>query len=128
MVIDKTVLKQLLLYGVIGGISAGLDMGVFYGLNTLLAVNIYIANTISIHCGIILSFILNSRYNFKKTDKLTKRALAFYLTGLFGLLLSSLILSLGMKLQISINIIKLFSIFFVAGIQFIINKFFTFRK
>lgn len=128
MKIDKQLLRQILLYGIIGGTSAALDFLIFLLLGTYLHINEHIANIISTHCGIALSFVLNSRYNFKKTDKLARRALTFYLTGICGLLISSGLLILGNALEIPVNLTKLFSIFFAAVVQFVINKFVTFRK
>ena len=84
---NKAFFRNLILYGIIGGISSGLDALVFALLVKGFGVNQFIANTISIHCGIFLSFFLNSRYNFKKTDDFWGRFIPFYLTGLFGLAL-----------------------------------------
>ena len=85
-------------------------------------------NVISVHCGIFVSFILNRNYNFKKTDKTFKRAISFYIVGLCGLALSSLILMLGTSLKFEILYVKIFSVFFVALVQFIFNNFITFKK
>lgn len=128
MKIKNDLIKQMVLYAIIGATSASLDFLIFYLLGTILNINEYISNVISIHTGIALSFTLNSRLNFKKTDKLALRAITFYLTGLFGLMLSSGLLVLGNALQISANLAKLASIFLVAAVQFVINKFVTFRK
>ena len=91
---DKAFFRNLVLYGIIGGVSSGLDALIFALLVKGLGINQFIANTISIHCGIFLSFFLNSRYNFKKTDDFWGRFIPFYLTGLFGLALSQGILLL----------------------------------
>lgn len=125
---NKEFIRHLLLYGLIGAASSALDYSLFYLLHTQLAVNEYISNIISVHFGIFLSFFLNRRYNFKKTDKTRQRFLIFYMVGLTGLGLSSIILMLGSKLMLPTNMVKLFSIVFVAGVQFLINKFVTFRK
>lgn len=125
---DKKLIKQITFYGVIGVISAISDFLIFYFLGTSFQINEYISNVISTHCGIALSFTLNSKYNFKKTDKILRRALIFYLIGLFGLLLSSALLMLGNTLQLPINFTKFLSIFIVAAVQFIFNKFVTFGR
>ncbi|NMB93399.1 GtrA family protein [Flexilinea flocculi] len=118
----KLFLRNLILYGIIGGISAGFDAAVFASLYKGFRIDEFIANIFSVHCGIFLSFFLNSRYNFRKTDKIKKRFTLFYLTGLFGLGLSSLILFLGNLLEVDIFLTKLFSIVFVALVQFFINR------
>ena len=124
---DKAFLRNLILYGIIGGVSSGLDALVFALLVKGLNVNQFIANTISIHCGIFLSFFLNSRYNFKKTDDFWGRFIPFYLTGLFGLALSQGILWLGGHFGADALITKLVSIVIVALVQFFINRSVAFR-
>lgn len=125
---DKAFFRNLILYGIIGGISSGLDALVFALLVKGLGINQFIANTISIHCGIFLSFFLNSRYNFKKTDNFWGRFIPFYLTGLFGLVLSQGILWLGGYLGADTIITKLVSIVIVALVQFFINRAVAFRE
>ena len=124
---DKAFLRNLILYGIIGGLSSGLDALIFALLVKGLGINQFVANTISIHCGIFLSFFLNSRYNFKKTDDFWGRFIPFYLTGLFGLALSQGILWLGGYFSADTLITKLVSIVIVALVQFFINRAVAFR-
>ena len=124
---DKAFLRNLILYGIIGGLSSGLDFVVFTLLFKLLGMNELAANVISVHCGIFLSFFLNSRYNFKKTDNFWGRFIPFYLTGLFGLALSSAILWAGGRLGVDSLLTKLVSIVIVALVQFFINRAVAFR-
>ena len=124
---DKAFLRNLILYGIIGGLSSGLDALVFALLVKGLGINQFVANTISIQCGIFLSFFLNSRYNFKKTDDFWGRFIPFYLTGLFGLALSQGILWLGGYLGADTLITKLVSIVIVALVQVFINRAVAFR-
>ena len=128
MIIQRNFTKKLILYGLIGGTSALCDFLVFCGLVNLLHLHGLISNIISVHCGIILSFVLNRNFNFKKMDHALKRFLLFYCIGLFGLGLSSLILVIGNQMSLSIIFVKIFSIFFVAGIQFLLNNYITFRS
>ena len=127
MKFDKAFLRNLILYGIIGGLSAGLDALVFALLFKKFGINKFLANTISVHCGIFLSFFLNSRYNFRKTDHLRERFIPFYLTGLLGLVLSHGILWMGGRLGFDTLITKLASIVIVAVIQFFINRAVAFR-
>ena len=123
---DRLFLRQLVLYGIIGGCSALLDIAVFSLLYSSLSVNEFIANIISIHLGITVSFLLNRKYNFKKTDRILFRAVSFYLTGLFGLALSEGLLWLGNMLLLAVLLVKVASVFFVAAVQFIINRYVAF--
>ena len=127
MKIDKKLIRQVLMYGIIGGGSAFLDYSLFTLLYVVVGINELIANIFSVHAGIAMSFTLNSRYNFKKTDRVFFRACAFYLTGLFGLALSGGMLWGGGAMGFPILLVKFVSIFVVAAVQFTINKLVTFR-
>lgn len=124
---DRQFFRNLILYGIIGGLSSGLDALVFALLIRIPSANRFAVNTLSVHCGIFLSFFLNSRYNFKKTDHIRERFIPFYLTGLFGLLLSQGILWLGGYLGADTLLTKLVSIVIVALVQFFINRAVAFR-
>ena len=97
-------LRQASLYGVIGACSSGLDAALFALLCGPLAWNPYIANVLTVHCGMLM----------------------FYATGLFGLLLSQLILWAGSQVCDSIMAVKIASIFVVAAVQFLLNRTFAF--
>lgn len=127
MKFDKLFFRNLILYGIIGGLSSGLDALVFWLLTRSPDANKFAVNLLSVHCGIFLSFFLNSRYNFKKTDDFWGRFIPFYLTGLFGLALSEGILWTGGKLGAGTMITKLVSIVIVALVQFFINRAVAFR-
>lgn len=118
----RAFLRTFILYGIIGAISAGTDALLFYLLFRLVGVNEYLANLISTHAGIFLSFLLNRNFNFKKKDQTGKRFVSFYLTGLFGLALSSGLLKLGNYFGFDPLIVKLFAIVIVAVVQFFINR------
>ena len=118
--------QDLLLYAIIGGFCAGLDFGVYSALCFILP---YLwANVISTHCGIFCSFLLNRQFNFKVKNKTVIRFLSFYIVGLIGLGISSLLLYLLVDIA-SLNelVCKLLTIVLVAIIQFILNKFITFK-
>lgn len=122
------ILKEIFLYGIIGALSAGLDSCTYIGLRRM-NIKLYTANFISINLGITLSFFLNTYFNFKRTDKICKRAISFYSIGYIGLMLSMLILFIGTNLlQRNETITKLCSVVIVAVFQFVLNKLITFGK
>ena len=125
---DKAFVRNFFLYGVIGSTCALLDFSLFTLMYQVAGLNEYVANAISIHIGIATSFILNSRFNFKKTDRLAFRAIAFYATGLFGLALSQGLLWLGDTLSVPVITAKIISIFVVAIVQFTLNRIIAFGK
>lgn len=121
--------RNLILYGIIGGISSGLDFLIYYLLVNIVGIHYLIANTCSILIGITTSFTLNRHYNFKVKDKTKQRFVVFLCVGLFGLLLSTLILYICIQqLKLDELLSKLLSIVFVVVMQFIINKNITFKK
>ncbi len=122
------IIKEILLYGIIGATSAALD-AISFTLLRNVNLNFYLANFISINLGITLSFFLNTYFNFKKKDKVVKRAARFYFVGYIGLVLSMVIMHVFVKMMgFDETIVKLLSIVFVAVTQFILNKIFTFGK
>lgn len=79
--------------------------------------------------GIFTSFVLNRSLNFKVKDKITMRFMSFYMVGIVGLGISELMLYVMItKGGWNEIICKLFSIIVVALIQFLLNKYITFRK
>ena len=128
MNINKLLIRQIFLYGIIGGGSAFFDFLLFTLMYKQFGLNKYFVNGISVHIGIAMSFILNRKFNFKKTDRVLSRAISFYLTGLFGLALSQGLLWLGGFFLFPVVMVKFMSIFIVAVVQFVINKLVTFNK
>ena len=121
--------RHLILYGIIGGFSAGIDFLVFYLLTSYLGFFYLFANIISVSIGITISFILNKNFNFKVKDKVLKRFLIFISVGFGGLLLSSALFYFFIDIRtFEKNNSKFLSVFFVMVIQFFANKFITFKK
>jgi len=118
--------RNLILYGLIGGTCAMLDFIVYSGLCNIIP--FLVANVISTHCGIFCSFFLNRKYNFKVEDNMLRRFFSFYAVGLLGLAISEGLLSLLVNgFSIEKLVAKAITIFVVALLQFILNKFITFK-
>lgn len=118
--------RNLILYGVIGGFCALLDFGIYSAL--CFCMPFLVANIISTHCGIFCSFCLNRKYNFKVEDKTFRRFLIFYAIGLLGLAVSEILLDLMVnRFGVEKLIAKLVTIVVVALLQFVLNKFITFK-
>ncbi len=121
--------RNLILYGIIGGCCAALDFGIYTALCYWDVMPYLVANIISIHVGIFTSFVLNRSINFKVKDKVTMRFLSFYAVGLTGLGISELMLYLMVTVGgLNQVLCKLLSIVVVALVQFLLNKYITFRK
>jgi putative flippase GtrA len=121
--------KNLVLYGIIGLISASLDFSLFRALITYFNVDSLVANIYSVIFGISCSFFLNRNFNFKIKDKMPNRIFSFFLVGLLGLVFGTLMLSILIKYcLIDILILKFLSTISVAFLQFNLNKYITFKN
>lgn len=124
----KKLFREMFLYGIFGLFSASMDTLSFW-LFSKIGMPLLGANFISVNIGITISFFLNSFINFKRTDSLGKRAVKFYGVGYVGLLLSMLIMWVGVeKIYFQQMYVKVFSVILVAAVQYLANKFFTFKK
>jgi putative flippase GtrA len=120
--------KIFFTYVLIGAIATILDMTVLYLLSDLLELNYVVSNFISVFSGISLSFFLNSRYNFKKTDRIGVKFIYFASVCLIGMLVGSTIfIFLYQNLGIYKFIAKAISVVFAGILQFIFNRNVTFR-
>lgn len=121
---NKTIIK----YFVIGGISASLDFVFFSFLMKFTTFNYILSNTISVNLGIISSYILNTKYNFKVNIYSVRRFLSFYLIASFGLAISYFSLFVGIEfLMINEYYAKISTIIIVALFQYFFNKNITFK-
>lgn len=120
--------RNLILYGLIGCFTSALDFLVFTLLSGHAGLHYLASNCLSVLVGITTSFFLNRAYNFKVKDRAVRRFSIFLSVGLFGLLLSNLILWVGVSwLGFGDSLAKLLSIVLVVFFQFLLNKYVTFR-
>lgn len=115
--------RDFIFYVTIGFTGLFLDFLTFIVLVKVAGVSVFISNTISMTVGIVNNYFLNAFFNFKKTDQLFRRFLLFYAVGLFGILLSNIVIFLLYdKLGLWLEGVKAFSIVLVAVIQFFLNR------
>ena len=120
--------KKLIKYGLIGCCCAGLDFVIYWLLVNMIKMPYLYANIISVHCGIFASFCLNRHFTFKVKNKTLLRFLSFYVIGIIGLAISSgLLFFLVEKIELSELISKALTVIVVALIQFLLNKYISFR-
>lgn len=123
----KALLRELFLYGIIGGSTAALDV-ILFKVFRVIDVPLLIANFLSVSIAVGSSFILNAKYNFKKTDNLLKRASKFFSIGYFGWFVQTILLWIGVQaIGIEELYVKIFAVFVAAAIQYVLNKFLTFK-
>lgn len=118
--------RHFILYGIIGVFCASLDFVLYWLLSQIIYYQL--ANLISVHTGIICSFLLNRHFNFKVKDHPLHRFAKFYAVGALGWLVSFVILYISVDVMCLNNVIcKIVSIIVVAIMQFFLNKFVTFK-
>jgi len=120
--------KELVVYCLIGCTGASLDFLIYTYLIKCFDLYYQVANFLSISVGIINNFFLNRRFNFKVADHLLIRLACFYSVGMFGWLLSAVVLHLFVEyIGQDILVSKFATIFIVTVVQFCLNKFISFR-
>ncbi|WP_108821150.1 GtrA family protein [Dysgonomonas sp. Marseille-P4361] len=146
----KKGLRELVKYGIVGSVGMVIDMGVFYLLAVKFSVqypfSIYIrdflgdkiplyvidadvSHVISSLLAITNNFILNSYFTFKVTDNKFQRFLSFVGIAAIGLVISTMLITLLVgKFQIDEMYAKIIATCFVAAMQFVVNKFVTFKS
>lgn len=115
--------RQLLLYGLIGLSGATIDFVLFILFYYEFGIPPFAASFLSVSFGILNNFFLNTYFNFKKYDHLFARMINFYLIGLGGALLSSVLIWFFFDIiGLDANVSKILTIPPVVLAQFFINK------
>lgn len=126
--IDKKLAREMVLYLIIGGGAVIIELIIFTLIFNLSNVNAVPSNVIANVVSTTYSFILNSRYNFRKTDQVAKRMTTFFIISAIGFIAGTIIIYVMTDLMgINGNISKLVSLPVVVSIQFVLNKFITFK-
>ena len=121
--------RNLILYGIIGGLSVSIDFAVFGLLTHFFPEYYLLANIVSVNCGIVNSFLMNRHFNFRVKNKSVFRFMVFYIVGMIGLLISSGMLYLMVNMaDMNLLVSKVVTIFVVTLFQFTLNKNVTFRQ
>lgn len=126
---SRPIYRQILLYAVIGAFCVAVDFCTFSIFNHFFRLDPLVSNIIGCLAGMICSFFLNCFVNFKTSTHFLRRFVIFITVGSIGLGVSELIMHLGTNvLAANEYLIKLFSVVLVAALQFVLNKFITFRE
>lgn len=140
---------QFVKYGLVGVSGLVIELCIFYLLVKVFQVHYFFSPSLSSILGIsttsidqssshvissliaiINNFILNSYFTFKVKNEKIKRFLKFFGIALVGLVVSTLLFNyLNNKLDSSwVMISKALAVLTVACLQFLFNKFFTFKQ
>ena len=120
--------NQLVKYVLIGILGLVVDFGTYWIL-TDININVEIANMLSSTCGIINNFFWNSYTNFKVHNRMFLRFISYFLVGQITTVFTTISLFIfATKLGFSHLIVKVIATIVATLIQFVLNKFVTFRK
>lgn len=114
---------------IVGLMNTGITLSVIFILQNLLGVHYVPSNVTGYVLGLINSFIWNRNWTFKSEGNILRESVAFLIT--FGICYSmqlGFLVILIEVLNISKDISQLIAMVFYTAFNFILNKFFTFRR
>jgi putative flippase GtrA len=121
--------RQFVLYCVIGTSGVTLDFLVYSLLLKTAALNYQAANAVGYTSGTLLSFFLNTHFNFKTRDRLGLRLLSFCTVALLGWAASAgTLYVLVARLGLDKYLAKLATLAVVVALQYNLNRLISFRK
>ena len=129
----KTFINQFIKFGIIGAVNTVISYAITNGGYYLLHLHEQIANIIAFTITVFISFMLNSKFVFKK-DEGENRNVWWTLCKTFisyagtGLILSNILLVFFIeKIGISKYIAPIFGLIITIPINFLVNKFWSFK-
>ncbi len=119
--------RNFLMYALIGGIGVSLDTLIFLLLSHF-KINYLTANFIGYSTGTCSSFLLNRKFNFKKSNLVFYRFLIFITISGLGFIISAILLYIFVnEFDLSVEYAKFVTLVPVVFLQFILNRSFSFR-
>jgi putative flippase GtrA len=127
-IINLENLKQLVKYGLSGGLSSALDLGIFFTLNELVHIPYYYVTPISFSFGAIANYFLQRKFTFEnKYLKKGKQFAFFFCYAVLGLVINwILIIFLVEGFGLWPTLAKAIVIPLVGLINFLVHKTITF--
>ena len=123
-------IKQMLKFGIVGGLAFLIDYGVFSLLNQIFGIHYLISSVISFSVSVIFNYIMSIKWVFDvNKNQTTKDFAVFMILSIIGLLLNSFIMYISVDLiNIHELISKIIATFIVMIYNFITRKIFVERK
>lgn len=117
--------QRTLLYGTAGICGVTVDTAAFFVIgSTQLALPIAVLNVFTYSLGTLTSYNINKNFSFRsKTHRLSLRR--FYLTSVFGMMLSTAILAALTRAIVGIGYAKIIATFVAIMTQYAINTQFS---
>lgn len=121
--LTDTALAQLKRYLITGFSTAGIEIGLLWGLKSLANLDAIVANSIALTLSFWFNFLVNRFWSFKSTDGLKRQLMIYGCLFLFNLGASDLIMYLLTRmLTLHYLLAKVFAIGAVVSWNFILYK------
>lgn len=118
----KNLIKQILKFGVVGGIAFVIDYGLF-ALLTQIGMHYLIAQVISFSVSLAFNYIASIKWVFNAKKQTIKETIIFIVLSVVGLGINELLLYIGVdKMGYHELIVKLVATFIVMVYNFITRK------
>lgn len=118
----KNLIKQILKFGVVGGIAFVIDYGLF-ALLTQIGMHYLIAQVISFCVSLAFNYIASIKWVFNAKKQTVKETIIFIVLSVIGLGINELLLYIGVdKMGYHELIVKLVATFIVMVYNFITRK------
>ncbi len=122
-------LKQVIKYGIVGAGNTLITAAVIWVMMEVLDYSSILSNVTGYAAGLINSFIWNKQWTFRSNAGWSASAVRFGLAwGVCYLLQLGLLASLEAQTMIRPYFIQLIAMAFFTVLNFVANKFFTFKK
>jgi putative flippase GtrA len=122
-------IRQAIKYGIVGIGNTLVTAAVIWVMMKLLGCPDVLSNITGYVAGLLNSFILNKQWTFKSSDSWTGSAIRFGMVfGVCYLLQLGLLLYLNRRLSIDPYYNQLIAMVFYTAINFLMNKFYTFKE
>ncbi|MBF0753749.1 MULTISPECIES: GtrA family protein [Jeotgalicoccus] len=120
--------KEFIKYCMIAAVGGIIDLLLFIMLHTYTGIHIQIVNLVSMFTGVTTNFILNYHFNFKAHSKFFRRYFSFLTIGTAGFLVVSIAVFIFVQ-QLGWNaiIVKISATMFATVIQYLLNRYISFR-
>lgn len=122
------VVREFIIYGVIGCVSTLIDISIYGYLTSCVGVHYQLANIISVALSLLNGFLWNFYCNFSGRRFFIARMIGFYAVGMTGWLIGAVQLWFFIEvLEWNSLVSKIVAIIMCTVVQFILNKYLTFR-